>query len=167
MALVLNSSSISGLAAVDGLSSPQTGSVLQVVQATPFTSPVTTTSTSFVTTGHSVSITPKFSTSKILLILSTSFGNSSSYNTALTLYRGSSNLATGGATPCLMDGRVNGTSAFWASGASLTFLDSPATTSSTTYTVYYICENGTAYYNTSPGAPSNQVSTLIAMEIAA
>jgi hypothetical protein len=143
------------------------GIVLQVVQST-FTGPITTTSTSFTSTGHSVSITPSSSSNKILLMLTTNFGNSSSYNTAVTIYRGASNLAFGGATPTFLDGRINGTSAYWGVGGNINYLDSPNTTSSTTYTVYYLSDTGgTAYYNTSPGVPSNSVSTLMALEIAA
>ena len=62
MPLVLNSSSISGLAAVGGLSSPQTGSVLQVVNAT-YSTVATTTSGTFQDTGLSATITPSFSSS--------------------------------------------------------------------------------------------------------
>jgi hypothetical protein len=148
--------------------SPQSGGVIQVVNSI-ITIGVTTTSTSFVTTGHSVTITPKFSTSKILLMVSAVFGNYGAYNTALTLYRnGTTNLATGGGTPCLMDARIITTSQQWYVGGSFNFYDSPATTSSTTYTVYYLTDtSSTAVYAAAPGVPSNSVATLTALEIAA
>ena len=70
MPLVLNSSSITGLAAVGGLSSPQTGSVLQVVSATTST-PQTIATTSYTDlSGLSITITPTSSTSKFLLMYS-------------------------------------------------------------------------------------------------
>ncbi len=67
------------------------GHVIQVVHQ-PFSTSMNTSSLSFVSTGHSVTITPKSSSSKILI----SVQGGSWYNQAgqcyVTLYRGSSNL---------------------------------------------------------------------------
>ena len=134
-----------------------TGSVLQVVQATTTNGP-STTSTSFVTTSFSGSITPKFSTSKILAIVTGQLYETAASNQGfITLYRGGSNLgdATQGFAPNVYSGsNITG-------GASFSYLDSPATTSSTTYTVYFRTTGGTVYFN---GA--NGLATIILMEIA-
>ena len=159
MAIVINGTgTITGISATDGLSSPQTGSVLQVVQGTS-TASATTTSTSFVTTGVSASITPKFSTSKIAVFVTQQL-----YSTAggtqgfITVYRGASNLgdATQGFAPSI----YTASSAITA-GTSFNYLDSPATTSSTTYTIYYRCNTGSVYVNSAGGT-----ATIILMEIA-
>ena len=66
--------------------------VLQVVQGT-YSTQVTTTSSSFVTSGLSASITPKFSTSKILVIFGgNTFASASTANAKLAIYRGGSQL---------------------------------------------------------------------------
>jgi hypothetical protein len=80
MPLVLNSSSITGLAAVGGLSSPQTGSVLQVVSQQ---APANYTSTSSALTLLTQSFTPTSATSKVLALMSYTVerngGNSGNY----------------------------------------------------------------------------------------
>lgn len=131
-----------------------TGSVLQVVQTTSSTQ-VNTTSTSPVATGFTASITPKFSTSKILITFSTAILGDSGAEVGTFLYRGTSALS----------GNIKG-AGITGSGAwcplSTTYLDSPATTSSTTYNIYFQrnVATGTAYM----GNPSITFFTL--MEIA-
>lgn len=107
--------------------------VLQIVQATT-ASTVTTTSSSYVTSGLSTSITPSFNTSKILVCVTAAMANStSSSGTLVTIFRGTvagTNLA----------GATGFGSIYSASGAieapfAANFLDSPATTSATTYTL--------------------------------
>ena len=106
--------------------------VLQVVGATSSTN-VSTTSSTYVTSGLSASITPSSTSSKILIIASTP-GNVSASNEAgnCTIFRGTvagTNLATGSAA--YMTRILTG-----AYGAFVPiFLDSPNTTSATTYTV--------------------------------
>ena len=134
------------------------GSVIQVVSASSSTE-VSTTSTSPVATGFSVSITPKFSTSKILVIMTAPVGIIGISNLVrVGLYRGTTNL---GASTGLF-GR------FQAAGVanadffcSAHFLDSPATTSSTTYNVYYNVNGGTGYF-----CSNNATATITVMEIA-
>jgi len=123
------------------------GQILQVVNAT-YATQVTTASSSFATTGLSASITPKFSTSKILIIYSGTFytgagnrgirvqitrGATDIYNAPVyNLYAGTSNLI----------GQI-----------SLNVQDSPATTSSTTYTINFATPEAatvTAQYNAAP-----------------
>ena len=125
------------------------GAVLQVVTATDSTSR-STTSTSFVTASNtlSVSITPSSSSNKIFVIVSGNlYQQTAAKYTIATIYRGATDL--GAASD-------KGLTNLWTypndSGASLcmTILDSPATTSATTYQVYFrtaTSSGGTAYLN--------------------
>lgn len=114
------------------------GSVLQVVNATTVSN-TNTSSTSFVTTGFSASITPKFPTSKILVIFSGNGDTNANGNgAAYTVYRGGSNL--GNAYGFL---NIYSAASRVQTNASFSCLDSPATTSSTTYTIYFRATSGT------------------------
>lgn len=132
--------------------------VLQVVQLSTTLSS-STTSSSWVNTGVSASITPKFATSKILVSVSGQlYETTASQQGFMTIYRNSTELS----------GRPNGMSPSVYSqanaiviGASMNYLDSPSTTSSTTYTIYIKATGGTLYWN---GAES--LCTIILMEIA-
>jgi hypothetical protein len=138
--------------------SPKAGNVIQVVNATS-TSTFSTTSTSFVTTGFSASITPTSSSSKILALLSANgFHGSSSAQVWVTLYRGATELS--GATNGL-NGISNGAGGI-IGVLNFSYLDSPATTSSTTYTIYIRTSAGTGYFNS-----NNSLVTLQLLEIAA
>ena len=133
-----------------------TGSVLQVVNAT-FNTQTTTSSTSFVSTYLTASITPSSSTSKVLVLMSnTSAISNTSYVGVATIYRGATNLGNGNGG-ITFSGTAQDNSMF------MQVLDSPATTSSTTYTVYGRADSGgTASYGNSA-----RVSTITLMEIAA
>jgi hypothetical protein len=135
------------------------GSVLQVVSTQSQSANISTTSTSYVTTNVSASITPKFSTSKILLLLNAGLDNNASgRQPIITFYRGASNLAsTRGINQLYSD-----SSRVQAPSTSL-YLDSPATTSSTTYTVYFKSNGGGAV----DFATDNLMVSFILMEIAA
>jgi len=131
-----------------------TGSVLQVVQAT-VTGAVSTTSTSDITSGLTASITPSNTSNKILLIVASGKAYSSGGNQLIvTAYRNGSTLGTGArATPVEGTGGVN---------HSLTYLDSPSSTSSVTYAIFYRTTAGTGYFQDS--ATYGQ-ATLTLMEI--
>jgi hypothetical protein len=146
------------------------GKVLQVVQATTATSSETS-STSFVTTGLSASITPSSTSNKILVMCSFAGGNNNGATYVelqhiYTLYRGATDLGaasskgfdlinyytTAGNAPILYSMPV-----------AINYLDSPSTTSSTTYAVYFRVNNA------SYGAQfcrNNSTATIILMEIA-
>ena len=114
------------------------GKVLQVVSAVK-TSESATTSTSYVSTGLSASITPAATSSKILIICTNPvYQNSASQWVQNTIYRGGSNLSSGGDA---FAGARNNANAIGCS-LSINFLDSPSTTSSTTYTLYYKVDGG-------------------------
>jgi hypothetical protein len=108
--------------------------VLQVVSAT-YSTAQTTTSTSYQASGLTLSITPTSNTSKILISASVpydTYGGTSNQAT-LTLYRGATNLMTNGYSLVGGAGALN----IQAGSSGLSWLDSPATTSSTTYTIYF------------------------------
>ena len=136
------------------------GSVLQVVSAVYGGSQISTSSTSYVSAGFSVNITPKFSTSKILILVNSVITNTTQNATAnLTVYRNSTNLGSGSSNS-LISTTNTGTSYIW-TPTPISYLDSPATTSSTTYSLYYNGSSGTTYFLY--GACSN---TMTLMEIA-
>lgn len=137
-----------------------TGSVLQVVSANNSTNSSTTGGT-YVASGITASITPTSSSSKILVI--SSWWQSSSTNgatVACTLYRNSTDLgnASFGFTAQYLTNSSGETT------GSLNYLDSPSTTSSTTYTIYFkrMDSAGTAYVGN-----TGRTSVITLMEIAA
>jgi hypothetical protein len=157
-----------------------TGSVLQVVSAIK-TDVSTTTSTSWADiSGLSVSITPTSATSKILVFLNVTGGNSNGGG-AVKLVRNSTDIAI--ATTATSN-RVNTTLANYFDngdvnsmrGYGITFLDSPSTISSVTYkTQFRVGISGGGYImlvnapNGNDDAAYNMrtVSTITVMEIAA
>ena len=142
------------------------GSVIQVVSASLSGGSVTSASATFADTGLSASITPTSSSSKILVLVSHNGCGKESGNTFLQvrLLRGSttiSNIERQG-------GYTANTNANWFGGVSISYLDSPATTSSTTYKTQLANQaaSGTVYINTAQGG-ENTMSTITLMEIAA
>lgn len=138
------------------------GAVLQVVQNT-FSSSVITTSTSYSDTGLTATISPTSSTSKILVIVtplssaagSQGINSSSSWN----IVRNSTQiLETVQRTYSYAGGGV-----YTSLPTASSFLDSPGTTSSTTYKVQFKCNTAANMYFNGDGGTS--VITL--MEIAA
>jgi hypothetical protein len=111
------------------------GSVLQVVQGKYSTS-FTTTSQSFVSTGATATITPTSSTSKILAQVSVNAGSGSNQWQYFTLYRGSTNISGSSGSASTPSGFLNNNSSDYLQTVNFQILDSPATTSSTTYTLY-------------------------------
>lgn len=142
--------------------SPQSGGVIQVVQGNT-TNVTSTTSSTYVATQLTATITPKFATSRIMVMFSTATLQTTVGQTSnITVYRnGSVNIAT--STFGLTAYENNGGSGYSWVPASGSIIDSPATASATTYTAYVRCgSTGTAYANW--GAINN---TITLMEIAA
>jgi hypothetical protein len=134
------------------------GVVLQVVNAT-YSTTFNTGSTTFVNSGLTASITPKFSTSKILVMVNMPTEVGSAAQTVFsTIYRNSTNIAPNTNLGVLRNG-----SNYIDSVLSMTILDSPATTSSTAYTVYVNVTAGNSYYHSAGG---NESSVITLMEIA-
>jgi hypothetical protein len=108
------------------------GSVIQVVNAT-YATQSTTTGTSAVDTGLTATITPKFSTSKILVLM---MNNGRTQNTAGTYSSSYFDMVRG--STLLQEIRFQNTTSYsgeitLVSNINMQYLDSPATTSATTY----------------------------------
>lgn len=142
------------------------GKVLQVVQGTRTTT-FTTTSTSAVDSGLSVAITPSLATSRIMVFVSgmaqVAFSGSSGSNQGnFTLVRTSTTLqsfVTGyyqlaSSTNGEMQGAIN-----------FSYLDSPSTTSATTYKMQMLSD--TSSTTTSLLASATRIASIVAMEIGA
>ena len=128
------------------------GKILQVVSANNSTQ-LQITSTSFVTTGLTVNITPTSASSKILITTGFDFYKSGSSATGwATLYRDSTNL--GNATYGM--GALEGVGGAGSTPAvNLQYLDTPNTTSQVTYTVYAKVNSGHNLYVQGNNVPSN------------
>jgi hypothetical protein len=120
------------------------GKIGQVV-STVKTDTFTTTSTSFTdVTGVTVDITPAASSSKILIIASIQVGGSASVREGLILVRDSTDIYIGDAASSRIRATIylNPQSATVVDSASIVFLDSPSTTSATTYKIQAQTESG-------------------------
>lgn len=131
------------------------GKVLQVVEGNHSTN-VTTSSTSYVTTGLTQSITPSSSSSKILVTANVMAYVISGGVGVYVIYKGASAIGD----ECYFHTGVGGQ----ALNLNLMYLDSPSTTSATTYTVYFKAVTGGG----SPQAQySNYGSRILLTEIGA
>jgi hypothetical protein len=145
------------------------GTVLQVVSTTK-TDTFSTASLTFVdVTGLSVTITPTSTSSQILVFVSSNYATSTtSVFGIFNLLRGSTNIAQPSTSPAFSGTTVSYTSVGdVVNNWSMLFLDSPATTSATTYKIQAKTNTGTAYVNRRNTADVAQVSTITVMEIAA
>ena len=144
------------------------GSVLQVVQGVTTTQAVST-STTWSASNLTVSITPTNASSKIAVFVSGGMngfagGGASDENMGLKIYRkiGSGSFAE-------VESSSRGQQAIYVSaniysGLSINYLDSPSTTSTVTYTLYFRRENGSG--TASVNRDSNNQTQIITMEIA-
>ena len=140
------------------------GKVLQVVSATYSTQTSTGTNT-YIDSGLTLTITPTLNTSKVLALVMQPAGcyiNGTAVSNYIKLMRGATNLTTtlnatlfiGGATSAGLE-----TNSF----ANFSYLDSPATTSATTYKTQFLAGNsGTALVQ-----PNGALSSIILLEIGA
>lgn len=144
-----------------GLGTPTIGSVLQVATSADDTTQRSSTSSTYVDSGLTVTITPKSSTSKILCLYFIQ-GYSSALTTGLgiRLVRGSTTLVTD------VD-NAYGSASGNAFNYTFFYLDSPATTSATTYKVQYARNQGagTVYLNSAGSGVG--VCRMLVMEVAA
>jgi hypothetical protein len=138
------------------------GKVLQVVQGTSTTATIST-SASFADTNLSVSITPTLATSKVLVILNHAVkkdsGNASP-RMSMKLVRGATDIAT-----IVVQNLFTSTDLRQNSMLAYSFLDTPATTSATTYKTQFANQAG-ANGEVSV-QPNSETCTIIAMEIGA
>jgi len=126
------------------------GQVIQVIQA-DYTGNVNTTSTSYVTSNLTASITPASASNKILIMVTLGdvYETTTNQVARSMLYRGSSPLLSSGGSPSFASSYS--TSGGLTVNHNFQYLDSPATTSSTTYTVYFRSEGGTVHVNVNGG----------------
>ena len=154
---------------------PSSGKVLQVVQSTT-TTLTSIASTTWTDTGLSASITPSATTSKILVLTTQPmYGErlspSTQWGGGVRLMRGSTNIfgdtaASNGYSNFYFQTLSNGVGGAMYFNVNFTYLDSPSTTSSTTY------KTQASSYSTSQSGkvdaqPGSNPSSIILMEIGA
>ena len=143
------------------------GKVLQV-QSTYINSVFSTSSTSFVdVTGFNVSITPSATSSKVLIWLSTVIGNSASSTNRFALLRNSTSIGEQADSNGFWEGNISGFSQVQHTALQFCYLDSPNTTSATTYKLQSLVDSGTMYVGSRPGGANECSSTITVMEIGA
>ena len=158
------------------VASMPTGSVVQVV-STIKTDQFTTTATSFTdVTGLSVSITPSSVSNKILVIANPNLSGGN-IQVAARLVRDSTALAVGNsagsrvqATVAVVGNASANDNAGMPMSLAINFLDSPATTSATTYKIQMQVNSGTGYLNSASDDQdaayrARTSSTITVMEI--
>jgi hypothetical protein len=144
------------------------GKVLQVVQATTSTR-VDITSTTYTDSGLTASITPTLNTSKILVMVSqhARSGRSTDENGSMVkIVRGATDIWNAPTAPSLNTYAAGATATQITAFQTLIYLDSPATTSSTTYKTQWKVETTANSGEISLQVGSN-VSTITLMEIGA
>ena len=144
------------------------GLTLQTVSST-ITAWTPTQSTSLISTGLETTITPKFSSSKVLIRLSINgcyTVNAATY-LIFNLYKNDSNLHSF-STASGQAGANTASDTQYALFCGHEFLDSPSTTSATKYTLYYRSSNGSdvGINNYALGGNNSTRSTITAQEIA-
>jgi len=145
------------------------GAVVQVKSATKTTS-FSTTSTSMVdVTDVTISITPTSASNKVFVIVSGLTGSGDNANTwRINLLRDSTDIAqstgSGASDQTLSPFTASATAG---DGFSIAFLDSPATTSATTYKIQLASGGGGVTYIGRQGANDNRrsVTTITAIEV--
>ena len=126
----LSNQSLTSLTALPAAIS--TGKIIQIVQGTSTTATDSSTQ-SFVATNLTASITPSSSSNKILIIASGCYDlNGNARQAEFAVYRGSSNISGGSGTSFC---RPYSDSSRAISTVSVNQLDTPNTTSSTSYTI--------------------------------
>jgi len=139
------------------------GKVLQVVNAVYSTS-ASTSSATLADTGLTATITPTLSTSKILVLVNhNGVGKSGNLAGRIRLLRGATEIL-------FMDSLIaytNTTTTNYIGGVGATYLDSPATTSATTYKTQFASDNGASFTINGSGGGLGTGSTITLMEIGA
>ena len=146
-----------------------TGSVLQVVQ-TVKTDQFTSATNGFVDiTGLSASITPSSATSKILIFATITAGAGANNNLGFNLVRNSTNINQSTGSSLNRTLTQNYGTAYQSITSPITFLDSPSTTSATTYKIQMNSEGQTSSVINSRSTDTyyGGVSQITLMEISA
>ena len=153
------------------------GGIIQVVQ-TVKTDDASTTSNSYTDiTGLSVTITPRSTSNKILIMMNVNIGHSTNATTGFRIIRGAStDIASGtyagsGYSAATVGGRISVSDDGNLFAFSMQYLDSPATTSATTYKIQWATQSATAYINRAASSTGGgfsrctSISTLLAVEV--
>jgi hypothetical protein len=146
---------------------PSGGKIGQCIQAYK-TDTTSTTSTSFADiAGITQAITPSATSSKILVMVNLYVSNTSSNTWFTNLDRGGTSIGGDDAGDFMDAGGANA-SAYNRNRASTFYIDSPSTTSATTYKVQWKCDGNTLYLNRVGSATSRGgASSITLMEILA
>ena len=167
--------------------SPGLGKILQVVQTVKTNAFSSNSSTLHDITGLSVAITPSSSSNKVLINVALSYGGQNNMYAGINLLRGSTIVAQGDANVsnhrlCTFGiGGDNNNFDYKVASATYTYLDSPSTTSATTYKLqgqavgtaspvqYYLLNSPYqgGQVNNNATYVINTTSTITAMEVAA
>ena len=137
------------------------GKILQVVSAT-YSTEVSTTSTSRVTSGLTASIKPTSSSNKVLILIATPVGrNSGNTNNGLlaSIYRGGSTIQDWDVPFAWTNTDIN-----FRHMLNFSYVDSPSTTSLTSYTLYFASNVSGQTVSTQT---TNRMGSIILMEVAA
>ncbi len=163
---------VNSIVPVGGLASGVSGGIIQVVNA--IKTDTASTSSSFADTGLSASITPTSTSSKILIIAMLGGLGADNSSIKAKLMRGSTDVAVGDAASNRARATVQGqnSSNFNAASFHMSALDSPSTTSATTYKVQFGGNGGvTVFLNRiardtdSSAEDARTASTLTLLEV--
>ena len=148
-----------------------TGKILQVVQTVKTDTATTTSTNTYVDTGLSVSITPSSASNKILVTANLNFSAGDRQNISWRLVRDSTDLylgdADGSRTRASGAVRVADTQDAEHQNVTSIFLDSPNTTSATTYKVMWCrtYQTSTIYMNRAAEDTNNDDRTRVPSSI--
>jgi hypothetical protein len=140
--------------------------VIQVLQGTIVSTQISTASTSLVTTGISATITPQSTNSKILVMPNlTNLYVTANIGMGFAIYRGATNVYQHGfAQPAGYLGSMYASNSGNLGAISFSYLDSPSTTSATTYTIYWGAYGGTPYINFNSSSVVNGTGSYIILQ---
>ena len=176
---------VNSIIPVAGVPTGGGGGIIQMKQTVKTNSFSTNSSSMTDITGMSVAITPTSTSSKVLILVSLNYGGDSNMYAAINLLRGSTIVTKGdedfnNQTECTFGiGGDNSNFQYKMASASYCFLDSPATTSATTYKLQiqatgsssqYVLINGPyqgAYQQENEVYSMRGTSTITAMEVSA
>ena len=160
MSLILDGSN--GLTFPNSTIQASAGQVLQVVSVA-YSTDTSTTGTTYIDSGLTATITPKFSTSKILVMITApvymSSGSAAENSISYKLVRSGSDILTYGSYPFDINTALGLTAVM-----PLIYQDSPSTTSATAYKIQFASKTSG---RTAGMQTNNQTSTITLMEIAA
>ena len=149
------------------------GRVLQVVSATTTASTTTTTSTLTDVTGLTATITPSSASSKVLVMVATQwqlFRSAIELSGYFLLLRGSTTIFNQSANSLAIEaGLSTGSRIYLCGWYAPSIVDSPATTSATTYKVQMSCQStgSSGSFTVNNQGNNTQTSSIILMEISA